>query len=343
MKNYKIVFTLTILLFLSTLSFFSLRSEADENKLLYKTGPCSLAYAIGTDGCLVWILRTKVDTGYREVLMDLNGRHCLGSDISKKDMNSGSIFLLSADYYKDYNDAVKVGKLIVINSANEMPKIKVFVVRDPYQKNISGESKFISISELSSLPCEYKNFKYSLSTKDELILIHEKENTIKVFQDSNGRHSLNQETRLQDLLKKDYELVQTSRTPSGKIKLCEKIEKVKYHTEQSLKSKAHKKDQVQLPPFKHLLVGPNEVRVKNPNNFDVSVGLRVADNGKDFNVAANGMASVLVPNGAYKIYFIYSNKPDALFQGGDFSLNNNGVEIQIVKVVGGNYAIRRVN
>lgn len=33
----------------------------------------------------------------------------------------------------------------------------------------------------------------------------------------------------------------------------------------------------------------------------------------------------------YKIYFVYSNKPDALFQGDDFVLNSNGIEIQIVK------------
>ena len=55
------------------------------------------------------------------------------------------------------------------------------------------------------------------------------------------------------------------------------------------------------------------------------------------------MASVFIPNGKYEIYFVYSNKPDALFKGDDFSLNNNGVEIRIVKVVGGNYGIRQVN
>jgi hypothetical protein len=59
-------------------------------------------------------------------------------------------------------------------------------------------------------------------------------------------------------------------------------------------------------------------------------------------VPSNGIASVHVPDGSYDIYFIYSSEPDALFRGDSFTLSENGVEIQIVKVVDGNYAIRRV-
>ena len=72
------------------------------------------------------------------------------------------------------------------------------------------------------------------------------------------------------------------------------------------------------------------------------MGLRSGDKGKDFEIAANGVSSVYVPDESYNIYFVYSNKPDALFQGDSFALNGNGVEVQIVKVVGGNYGIRRV-
>lgn len=97
-----------------------------------------------------------------------------------------------------------------------------------------------------------------------------------------------------------------------------------------------------LPPFTLSLKGNNEVRVRNPNDFNVTVGLRSEKSGRDFQVVANGVASVFVPNGKYEIYFIYSNKPDALFKGDDFSLNGNGVEIKIVKVVGGNYGIKRI-
>jgi len=48
------------------------------------------------------------------------------------------------------------------------------------------------------------------------------------------------------------------------------------------------------------------------------------------------------PDGRYDIYFVYSSKPDALFQRDSFTLNGNGVEIQIIKVVSGNYSIRQV-
>jgi hypothetical protein len=97
-----------------------------------------------------------------------------------------------------------------------------------------------------------------------------------------------------------------------------------------------------LPKFNTELKGNNEIRINNPNDFDVLVGIRAENRGADFEVAANGTASVFIPNGKYEIYFVYSNKPDALFKGDNFSLNNNGIEIEIVKVVGGNYGITQV-
>ena len=101
-------------------------------------------------------------------------------------------------------------------------------------------------------------------------------------------------------------------------------------------------DRGPLPRFTRELKGSNEVRVRNPNDFGVKVGVRSGGGGKDFTVGANGVASVFVPDGKYDIYFVYSNKPDALFQGDGFTLKRNGVDIRIVKVVGGNYGIRRV-
>jgi hypothetical protein len=85
-----------------------------------------------------------------------------------------------------------------------------------------------------------------------------------------------------------------------------------------------------------------EVRVKNPNEFKVRVGLRSDGRGQDFIVTANGTDSVHVPNGRYDIYFQYSTEPDSLYQGDSFTLSDNGVEIQIVKIVNGNYGIRKV-
>ena len=97
-----------------------------------------------------------------------------------------------------------------------------------------------------------------------------------------------------------------------------------------------------LPDFKGELKGTNPVRVRNPNNFSVTAGIRSGERGKNLVIPTNGVQTVYVPNGRYDIYFVYSNKPDALFQGDSFTLNNNGVEIQIVQVVSGNYNIRQV-
>ena len=91
------------------------------------------------------------------------------------------------------------------------------------------------------------------------------------------------------------------------------------------------------------LAGSQEVRVKNPNSFKVTVGLRSDGRGKDFTISDNSMNSVFVPNGKYEIYFQYSTDHDGLYQGDSFTLSNNGVEIQIVKVVNGNYGIKKVN
>jgi hypothetical protein len=97
-----------------------------------------------------------------------------------------------------------------------------------------------------------------------------------------------------------------------------------------------------LPEYKEQLSGANEVRIKNPNEFSVLAGIRSAEKGKNLNIPAGGTSSVYIPDGKYEIFFVYSNKPDALFQGDDFTLNNNGVEIQIVQVIDGNYNIRQV-
>ena len=90
------------------------------------------------------------------------------------------------------------------------------------------------------------------------------------------------------------------------------------------------------------LKGSHEVRVKNPNDFNVRVGLRSDGKGKDFIVSPDGTESVNVPNGRYEIYFHYSSDPSGLYQGDSFTLENNGVEITITKVVNGNYGIRKV-
>jgi hypothetical protein len=97
------------------------------------------------------------------------------------------------------------------------------------------------------------------------------------------------------------------------------------------------------PEFSGALAGPMQVRITNPSDFEVRVGLCCCGRGLDFMVPAGGARSVFVPQGRYDIYFQYSNDPSGLYQGDSFELNHHGVEIQIVQVVDGNYGIRKVN
>jgi hypothetical protein len=90
------------------------------------------------------------------------------------------------------------------------------------------------------------------------------------------------------------------------------------------------------------LAGSNPVRVTNPNEFGVQVELRSRGLARAFAVQPNDSTTVHVADGTYDIFFVYSNEEDATYQGDGFTLSHNGVEIRIVKVVDGNYGIRRV-
>lgn len=85
------------------------------------------------------------------------------------------------------------------------------------------------------------------------------------------------------------------------------------------------------------------VRVNNPNDFSVAVTLSSSIQGEiKFNVEPNSSNSQLIPNGMYDVTFRYSSEPDGLYKGDRIRINGNGVEITIVKMVGGNYGIRKV-
>lgn len=104
------------------------------------------------------------------------------------------------------------------------------------------------------------------------------------------------------------------------------------------------RQEASLPSYTtELSRGQNEIRVQNPNSFAVSVGVRSGSHGKNFSVSGGGRNSIYVPDGAYSIYFIYSNDATALYQGDSFTLFGNGIEIRIVESIGGNYGIRRAN
>ena len=97
-----------------------------------------------------------------------------------------------------------------------------------------------------------------------------------------------------------------------------------------------------LPAFRQRLSGTNEVRVVNPNDVAAHVGLRTGDKGIDLTVPPGKTASVVVGDGRYKAYFVYASQPNALYRGDDLTLKGHGAQITLVKVAGGNYAIRRV-
>jgi hypothetical protein len=568
-------------------------ANGNQEKIL-ETGKAELVYAIGPDN-LVYITKVDNDSGYREALIRPDGKYAftdLKSDIGKV----GSTFVLAADFYTDYNDVVKIGKPIVIKKPQELSKIKVFVVTDPTEKNITGERRFITTDQFAALPCNKIGFHYGISSENELLLVSDKDDTcivthpprdiardiesaansiaasnpqavacemkkerfvvtdttindtktglvwpkkgfsvedilfgvfpetkagesqtlnitiikkflkeikisgiegwrlpgekdmdsLKELIDAHnpGRlvmyltaeaddtqigiivllaHEYIQElandpknqyilfpvsggnTQDEILVSKDTkisieahpptnvndeikpaaspdtlsqeELVSRGRDKAkqlglnpipvytnedgniiivqgtdftinnnkwalaegdmvinvgsdvvkaenvelnrgeyakvegGKVvKFRENLAGIKPNTKSSVATKnqetaPEKSDDSTssiIPQYKEELFGRNEVRIKNPNEFSVLACVRSAEKGKNLNVPVEATASMYVPNGKYEIFFVYSNKPDALFKGDDFSLNNNGVEIQIVKIVDGNYSIKRV-
>lgn len=270
-----------------------------------------------------------------EVAQNFNGKYA-----TRDDAYNGKRFVLRNGTIMP-NGVVKVGGLIVQSGKKgEEVQLKTCLVAETPSKYIQGSTSFITTSQLTTI-IGIKDFIYGLSTDNDLVLIKVGGDDILVLQDSNGKHAISNNMTADDLANGNYTLAAGTKMPDGRIKIRGKVVDQKIKNKLALKSPQVIKS-TPLPLFKLTLKGQNEVRIKNPNDFEVTVGLRSGKHGKDFEVPANGISSVFIPNGKYEIYFVYSNKPDALFKGDDFSLNNNGVEIQIVKVVGGNYGIRQV-
>ena len=257
-----------------------------------------------------------------------------GPSVSDSFIGSGIHVMHTSRYLSD--GSLELGGL-VIKEEKGQKEIMVEVVR--FDSSGNGKQEFITVSELSQITSGRSALKYGISTNNKLILFKSDNKHIKIAQDASGNYDIeDRNTKMQEIDNGGYFLVTGSKMPDGRIKIGRNIigrEKAGAKSSQALEGKP-------LPPFKVELKGQNEVRIKNPNVFTVTVGLRSGNQGKDFEVTANGISSVYVPNGGYKIYFIYSNKSGALFQGDDFYLDNHGIEIKIVKVVGGNYGIKQV-
>lgn len=257
-----------------------------------------------------------------------------GPIVSDSFTGSGIHVMHSSRYLSD--GSLELGGL-VIKEKQGQKEIMIEVVK--FDSSGNGETVFITVSELCQIPTGVSELTYGVSSNNKLILFKSDNKGITIAQDANGNYDIeDRNTNMQDIENGEYVLVNGSKMSDGRITIGENIigrENADLNSSQVLGGTF-------LPPFKLELQGQNEVRIKNPNYFNVTVGLRSGIQGKDFEATGNGVASVFVPNGKYEIYFVYFNKPDSLFRGDDFTLNDNGLEIQIVKAVGGNYGIRQV-
>jgi hypothetical protein len=98
----------------------------------------------------------------------------------------------------------------------------------------------------------------------------------------------------------------------------------------------------QLLPVSSDLQGENRVVVENPNDFSVWVALRSGGKGIDFDVGPYEDRNVYITDGPCEAYFVYPGKPTAVFQGPRFTCSGEGKDIQIARVVDGNYRTRQV-
>lgn len=87
----------------------------------------------------------------------------------------------------------------------------------------------------------------------------------------------------------------------------------------------------QWPPYAGELRGSTQLRLENPNEIVVLVGVRSADQGKDFTVQPQSVFSIWLPNGQYEIYFHYHNEPGIIYQGERFTLRDHLMVLTLAK------------
>jgi hypothetical protein len=73
------------------------------------------------------------------------------------------------------------------------------------------------------------------------------------------------------------------------------------------------------------------LRVVNPNDVDLIIGVRSGDAGANFGVSARDNASRLLPDGWYDIYIVYTDEPQNLYQGNAFRISHGTTEITETK------------
>lgn len=98
-----------------------------------------------------------------------------------------------------------------------------------------------------------------------------------------------------------------------------------------------------MPQGRAIPAGPSILRVANPVRDLVLVVFAQGDTVGSFFVNKGEMSQHNAANGTYRMYFIYGDEPDALYQGDDVSVYNQISTITLQLVANGNYNIRRVH
>jgi len=90
-----------------------------------------------------------------------------------------------------------------------------------------------------------------------------------------------------------------------------------------------------LPNFTYQLrEGSYEIKIQNPLDVEVLVGIRSDKRGKNFSIPAGGVKSIKVPRGEYNIYYIRSDEPNRVIEGGSVNIDGlfvGDVEIHLIR------------
>lgn len=99
-----------------------------------------------------------------------------------------------------------------------------------------------------------------------------------------------------------------------------------------------------LPDYRWTLRrGAYEVRVQNPTESRVKVGLRSGSGGKDVTISPGGSASFRVDQNTYDIFYVFSDNPYVLHRGGGINLSEFGVADVEVTLIDESYDIRTLD
>ena len=97
-----------------------------------------------------------------------------------------------------------------------------------------------------------------------------------------------------------------------------------------------------IPKGEVIHSGPSILSVSNPiKPTSLIIFSRQGQTGSFF-VDQGEIASFNVSDGCYEMSFIYSNEPDALYQGDDVCVHSQKCTITLKEVTHGNYRIRRI-